>query len=158
MFKYVFIPANDSEPIELREGDKSGGLCDDELSKTAKRYFFSNSDKGARAAALTAATPDQRKVLADQLREEVRAASSTSPYASHMADLDDDALISIMMCVSPRNPHDGIFGNVVVVFFSSFFRYFATDGPFSSFLYHNISGPLATRKRAKSPPSPFRLH
>ena len=96
MFKYVFIPANDSKPIELREGDKSGGLNDDVLSKTAKRYFFENSDKGARAAALNDATPEQRRALAEQLREEARAAGATSSYASQMAALDDDALIGIM--------------------------------------------------------------
>ena len=96
MFKYVFIPANDSKPISLSEGDKSGGLGDDVLSKTAKKYFFDGSDKGARAAALTNATPEQRKVLADQLRDEVKAASATSPYATQMAALDDDALINIM--------------------------------------------------------------
>jgi hypothetical protein len=96
MFKYVFIPANDSKPIELREGDKSGGLNDDVLSKTAKRYFFENSDKGARAAALNDATPEQRRALAEQLREEARAAGATSSYASQMVALDDDALIGIM--------------------------------------------------------------
>eukprot|EP00571_Detonula_confervacea_P014036 CAMPEP_0172307540 /NCGR_PEP_ID=MMETSP1058-20130122/8376_1 /TAXON_ID=83371 /ORGANISM="Detonula confervacea, Strain CCMP 353" /LENGTH=362 /DNA_ID=CAMNT_0013019737 /DNA_START=84 /DNA_END=1172 /DNA_ORIENTATION=- len=97
MFKYVFIPANDSKPIEIREGDKSGGLTDDILSKSAKSYFFESTDKGARAAALKDATPEQRKVLADQLREEVKTASATSPYASQMAALDDEALINIMM-------------------------------------------------------------
>ncbi|KAL7526188.1 hypothetical protein ACHAXR_001366, partial [Thalassiosira sp. AJA248-18] len=96
MFKYVFIPANDSKPIELRKGDKSGGLSDDILSKSAKDYFYASSDKGARAAALASATPEQRVVLANQLREEVKAASATSPYASQMAALDDDALINIM--------------------------------------------------------------
>ena len=97
MFKYVFIPANDSKPIELREGSKSGGLSDDILSKTAKKYFFENSDKGQRALALENASPEQRKILADQLRDEVRAASATSPYASQMAAMDDEALIKIMM-------------------------------------------------------------
>ena len=97
MFKYVFIPANDSKPIELREASKAGGLSDDILSKTAKKYFFDSSDKGARAAALKNATPEQRKTLADQLREEVKAASANSPYAGQMATLDDDALINIMM-------------------------------------------------------------
>jgi hypothetical protein len=96
MFKYVFIPANDSLPIDLREGDKSGGLNNDILSKTAKRYFFQNSDKGARAEALKNATPDQRKALADQLREEAKSASVKSPYASQMAALDDDTLINLM--------------------------------------------------------------
>ncbi len=99
MFKYVFIPADDSRPLEVREGDKSGGLSDDVLSKEAKAYFYASSDKGARAAALENATPEQRKVLADQLRNEVRAASSASPYASQMAAMDDDALIGIMRCV-----------------------------------------------------------
>lgn len=97
MFKYIFIPANDSKPIELREGSKAGGLSDDILSKTAKKYFFVNSDKGQRTAALANATPEERKTLADQLRDEVKAASATSPYASQMAAMDDEALIKIMM-------------------------------------------------------------
>lgn len=96
LFKYVFIPANDSLPLEIRYGDKSGGLNDDILSKTAKRYFFNNGDKKARGAALDDATPEQRKVLADQLREEVRSMSSTTPYAAQMLTMDDDTLISIM--------------------------------------------------------------
>ena len=96
MFKYVFIPSNDSSPIDLREGDKSGGLNNDILSKTAKRYFFQNSDKGERAEALKNATPEQRKVLADQLRDEAKSASATSPYATQMAALDDDTLINLM--------------------------------------------------------------
>ena len=97
MFKYIFIPANDSKPIEEREGDGAGGLSDDILSKTAKKYFFENSDKGQRAAAMASATPEQKKALADQLREEVRSASATSPYASQMAAMDDETLIKIMM-------------------------------------------------------------
>ncbi len=96
MFQYVFIPANDSSPIDLREGDKSGGLDNDVLSKTAKRYFFQNSDKGERAEALKNATQEQRKGLADQLREEANSASEKSPYAAQMAALDDDTLINLM--------------------------------------------------------------
>ena len=99
MFKYVFIPADGSKPIEVREGDKSGGLSDDVLSKTAKEYFFATSDKGARSAALENATPEQRKVLADQLRDEVKNSGSQSAYASQMAALTDDQLIDIMRCV-----------------------------------------------------------
>ena len=97
MFKYIFIPTNDSKPIEIRSGDKAGGLQNDIVSQTAKDYFFSNSDKGAKAAALKDATPEQRTVLAKQLREEVQTASATSSYASQMAALDDDTLINIMM-------------------------------------------------------------
>ncbi len=95
-FTYVFIPANDSKPIEAVVGDKSGGLSDDCLSKEAKQYFFTNSDKGARAAALENATPEQRKLLAQQLREEVKAQAAQSSYANQMLNLDDDALIGIM--------------------------------------------------------------
>jgi hypothetical protein len=95
-FTFVFIPANDSKPIEALIGDKSGGLGDDYLSKEAKQYFFKNSDKGARAAALQNATPEQRKLLAQQLREEVKAQATQSPYANQMLNLDDDALIGIM--------------------------------------------------------------
>lgn len=99
MFKYVFIPADASQPMEVREGSKSGGLANDVLSKEAKDHFYKTGDKAARAAALDDATPEQRKVLADQLRDEVRAASAASPYASQMAAMDDDALINIMRCV-----------------------------------------------------------
>jgi hypothetical protein len=95
-FTYVFIPANDSKPIEAVSGDKSGGLSDDALSKEAKQYFFKNSDKGARAAALENASPEQRKLLAQQLRDEVKAQVDKSPYANQMLLLDDDALIGIM--------------------------------------------------------------
>lgn len=97
-FSYVFIPANDSLPIEVRTGDKSGGLSDDCLSKEAKRYFYDNSDKGDRQRALEGATAEQRKQLAQQLRDEIQgaAAASQSPYASQMLGLDDDALINIM--------------------------------------------------------------
>ena len=95
MFKYVFIPANDSKPIEEREAT-CGGLSDDIVIKNAKQYFYSSSDKGARIAALASATPEQRKVLADQLREEIKSASSQSPFSAQMAALDDDAIIDIM--------------------------------------------------------------
>jgi hypothetical protein len=46
---------------------------------------------------MASATPEQKKALADQLREEVRSASATSPYASQMAAMDDETLIKIMM-------------------------------------------------------------
>ena len=95
-FTYVLIPANDSKPIQLLSGDKAGGLSDDFLSKEAKQYFFNNSDKGARAAALENATPEQRKKLAEQLREEIKAQAEKTSYASQMMQLDDDALIGIM--------------------------------------------------------------
>lgn len=95
-FTYVFIPANDSKPIEALVGDKSGGLSEDCLSKEARQYFFKNSDKGEKAAALENATPEQRKILAQQLRDEVKAQAAQSPYANQMSELDDDALIGIM--------------------------------------------------------------
>lgn len=94
MFKYVFIPANESTPLDAREGDKAGGLGDDALAKTAKAHFFAGSDKGARAAALANATPEERRVLAAQLRDEV--AGGGAPYASRMASLSDEALVDIM--------------------------------------------------------------
>ena len=95
---HLLVPFHVSftKPLELRTGSKSGGLSDDVLSKSAKDYFYASSDKGARAAALEDATPEQRKVLAQQLRDEVMEASSTSPYASQMAALGDQALIDIM--------------------------------------------------------------
>jgi len=53
------------------------------------------SSKSVNAAALDQASPEQRRQLADKMREEVKSAASGQNAAS-LAKLDDDALIDIM--------------------------------------------------------------
>jgi hypothetical protein len=96
-FTYVFIPANEEEPIEAREGDKSGGLSDDILIKTAKDYFFQQSGGDSRAETLDSASPEERKVMAQQIRAQVKAGSPNAE--SQMAKMDDDALLSLVRYV-----------------------------------------------------------
>ena len=78
-FKYVFIPHDNSKPIDERVGNGSGGLTDDELGKTAKAYF--NSDEaGVDAVDLRA--------RADQIREQVRAAGGDLEQLNSVNDED----------------------------------------------------------------------
>ncbi|KAL3789616.1 hypothetical protein HJC23_003165 [Cyclotella cryptica] len=94
-FRYLLIPADVSLPIQTLTASKCGGLGDDELQKEAKKYFYERSDKEARQAALDQASPEQRKQLADKMREEVQSAAA-GQNAAAFAQLDDDALIDIM--------------------------------------------------------------
>lgn len=94
IFAYVFVPANEEEPIEQREGDKSGGLSDDVLVNTAKQYFFQQSGGDARAAALTSASPEERTSLAQQLRAQIT--SENPNAASQLSKMEDDALVSLV--------------------------------------------------------------
>mmetsp|Transcript_16055 Transcript_16055/g.17703 ORF Transcript_16055/g.17703 Transcript_16055/m.17703 type:complete len:465 (-) Transcript_16055:84-1478(-) len=93
MFKYVFIPADASEPISIVKASKSGGLTNDELIKQARKYFIENtnernqkksdndinkqSDNGTsdidpeclkRIELLEKATPQEKKQIADRIR------------------------------------------------------------------------------------------
>jgi len=45
MFKYVFIPADDSEPMELREGPKSSSSPGGGLAREAEDHFSVSSEK-----------------------------------------------------------------------------------------------------------------
>ncbi len=67
---------------------------------SAKRFpdtlYVQTSDKGKRAIDHKNATPEQRKVLGNQLREDENSACEKSPYATQMAALDDDTLINLM--------------------------------------------------------------
>lgn len=93
-FSYVFIPADEESPIELKQGDKSGGLSDDFLVKSAKEYFHQQSGGDARAEALNTASPEERKKLAQQIRNQVL---SGNPNAeSQLAKMNDDALIDLV--------------------------------------------------------------
>ena len=98
-YKYVFIPANDSLPIEVKEAPVCG-LDSDNLSQTAKRYFYESSDKAARAAALDGASEEERKKLADQMRDEIKASGQAG---SRMQAIDDDGLIAMLKATHTSN-------------------------------------------------------
>jgi len=93
MFKYVLIPAVESEPISTLEASKAGGLTDDALSKNAKQYFFEKSNSSASAASalsneeqqqqkqrraelLSKATPVEKKQIADKIRKRYAATAA----------------------------------------------------------------------------------
>jgi CS domain len=119
-FSYVFVPANEEAPIEAREGDKSGGLSDDVLVKTAKDFFFQQSGGETRAEALNSASPEERKTIAQQIRAQVLAKNPNAE--SHIAKMDDDALISLVRYVLFRYSLVVIMDHLLTVsicFFSS---------------------------------------
>lgn len=90
-FKYVLIPAIESEPISALEASKSGGLTADELSKNAKQYFFEKSGGSKRAELLEAATVDEKKQIADKIREQYSSSSLVSGGDNNNDAADDDA-------------------------------------------------------------------
>ena len=90
MFKYVLIPAVESEPITTLEASKAGGLEDDALGKNAKQYFFEQSGGAERANNLDNATPEEKKQLAQQVRDQYSSSNS------QLNDFDDDAIINIL--------------------------------------------------------------
>lgn len=93
-FSYVFIPANEEEPIDQREADKSGGLADDELVKIAKDYFFQQSGGVARAEALEKAPPQEQKAIAQKMRSQILAGNPNA--ASQLSKMDDEALLNLV--------------------------------------------------------------
>ena len=96
-FLYVLIPADETVPIEQREGDKSGGLSDDALIKTAKDYFFQQTGGDSRLEALNNASPEERKVMAQQIRNQVTAGNPNAQ--SHLSRMNDDAMIDLLRYV-----------------------------------------------------------
>ncbi|OEU23561.1 hypothetical protein FRACYDRAFT_223813 [Fragilariopsis cylindrus CCMP1102] len=97
-FKYVLVPAIDSEPISVLEASKSGGLTNDELSKNAKQYFFEKSGGSKRAKLLEAATTMEKKQIADKIREQYNASSLSGPddASSKICAMDDEQIISLL--------------------------------------------------------------
>lgn len=98
-YKYVFIPADESRPIEVKEAPVCG-LASDNLSQTAKRYFYESSDKAARAAALDGASEEEKNKLADQLRDEIKASGQAG---SRMQKIDNDGLIAMLKATHTSN-------------------------------------------------------
>lgn len=112
-FSYVFIPANEEAPIEAREGDKSGGLSDDVLVKTAKDFFFQQSGGDSRAEALNSAAPEERKTIAQQIRAQVMAKNPNAE--SQVSKMDDDALINFVRYVLFLNSLVVIIDHLLIV-------------------------------------------
>jgi hypothetical protein len=95
MFKFVFIPCSVAEPITTDEESKEGGLSDDFLAKRAKDYFYSKSDGAARAKALEEATPDEKKQIAQQIRNQY--SSHENPAAREQVNkMDDEMLLNLV--------------------------------------------------------------
>eukprot|EP00548_Thalassiothrix_antarctica_P000009 CAMPEP_0194136404 /NCGR_PEP_ID=MMETSP0152-20130528/6421_1 /TAXON_ID=1049557 /ORGANISM="Thalassiothrix antarctica, Strain L6-D1" /LENGTH=333 /DNA_ID=CAMNT_0038833041 /DNA_START=14 /DNA_END=1015 /DNA_ORIENTATION=- len=69
LFQYVFIPADSSLSVEIKNGDMSGGLTNDILVQSAKDYFFAQSGGAAKALAWQQATSDQRHAVAKEWRK-----------------------------------------------------------------------------------------
>mmetsp|Transcript_11726 Transcript_11726/g.16576 ORF Transcript_11726/g.16576 Transcript_11726/m.16576 type:complete len:348 (+) Transcript_11726:170-1213(+) len=93
-FSFVLIPAEEGSPMELKEGDKSGGLENDYLISTAKQYFHEQSGGDAQAARIDNLTPDERKALAAQIRQQY---ITNNPKASpQFAQMGDDQLVELV--------------------------------------------------------------
>ena len=86
MFKFVLIPANAKLPIEEITADGAGGLSDDALVKHAKEYLSELTGAKSRAEIIANASTEQRKVLAQQVRDQMKDTIGNS-------DIDDDALL-----------------------------------------------------------------
>jgi hypothetical protein len=93
-FSYVLIPADEESELQRKEGDKSGGLADDALVKSAKEYFFQQSGGDAKREALKKATDEEKAALAQKVRDQVVAAN---PNASEqISKMSTDALIDLV--------------------------------------------------------------
>jgi hypothetical protein len=94
-FRYVLIPVDESQPIEERTADKSGGLTDDALIHEARQYFHRLTGAETRAKYMESvhADPEQRKIFARQIRERL----SETPHVNHssLEDLDDDQIFDM---------------------------------------------------------------
>jgi hypothetical protein len=92
MFKYLLVPAVESEPISSHSASKAGGLSNDALNQHAKSYFYEQSGGAARAKVLEQASPAEKKQLAQKIRDQY----ASSPAAAQLAAMEDDALIEIL--------------------------------------------------------------
>ena len=103
-YKYVFIPANEEDPLEQREGDKSGGLTHDSLVQTAKDYFFQQSGGAARAQALEKAPPQEQQAIAQKMRAQILAENPNAE--SQLSQMNDEALLDLVRYVKARFDDD----------------------------------------------------
>lgn len=95
-FKYVLIPAVESEPISTLEASKAGGLTDDALSKHAKQYFAEQSGGGSskRAELLEQAGDAEKKKIADMIRKQY--AGKPDAMSQQVMAMSDDAIVQLL--------------------------------------------------------------
>ncbi|KAL7556528.1 hypothetical protein ACA910_000991 [Epithemia clementina (nom. ined.)] len=86
MFKFVLIPAKEDAPIQEFTADSSGGLSDDALVKHAKKYFHELTGAKSRLETIAKASPEERKMLAQQVRNQMKGALDSQ-------NIDDDTLL-----------------------------------------------------------------
>jgi len=94
-FKYVLIPAIESEPITTCEASKAGGLTNDALSKNAKEYFFSKSGGAKRAEVLGKASESEKKQIADKIRKQYTA-DREDETSQRVRAMSDDEIIDLL--------------------------------------------------------------
>jgi hypothetical protein len=108
-FEYLLIPADSdstgagagARSIETKTADKSGGLENDELVKSAKKYFFERSGAAKKAIILQQATPEQRSQLAQRWRDQQQQSTSTTNTQNKQmqmtaAQLSDEQILSVL--------------------------------------------------------------
>ena len=91
-FEFVRIPADPNQAIESLSADKAGGLQADALVKHAKSYFFETTGAKNRAQVLENASPAERKVLAQQVRNQL----ASSGMADRLQQMDDDTVLDMI--------------------------------------------------------------
>ena len=91
-FQFVRIPADAKEAIESHSADKAGGLSDDALVKFAKAFFFEATGAKNRAQVLENASSEERKVLAQQVRNQL----SSSAMSDRLQQMDDDTVLDLI--------------------------------------------------------------
>jgi len=126
MFKYVFIPADASEPISIVKASKSGGLTNDELIKQARKYFIENTNERnqkksdnndtnnksdstsdidpeclKRIELLEKATPQEKKQIADRIRKQYSTKGGGNTVGvpaveSKISTMDDEEVIQLL--------------------------------------------------------------
>jgi hypothetical protein len=94
-FRYVLIPVDESQPIEERIANKAGGLTDDALIREARHYFHRLTGAETRAKYMESVhdDPEQRKIIAQQIRE--RLSETSLPQNNALQDLDDDQIFEM---------------------------------------------------------------
>lgn len=96
-YKYVFIPANEEETIDQREGDKSGGLTNDSLVQTAKEYFYHQSGGATRMEALNNAPKEEQQAIAQKMRAQIITGNPNAE--SQLSQMNDEALLELVRYV-----------------------------------------------------------
>jgi len=92
-FTFVLIPADESQPITEQRASKAGGLTDDALVQYAKNYFHEITGSKARAEQLENASPQDKKAIAAQIRQQL---SGTPDTAERLATLDDATVVDMI--------------------------------------------------------------